>query len=74
MQPPALAVSRDRYDIESLRQQKPNGFTPTLLNAAATGGVKSITRTSLAPIRSRASDCARHFSTRPDVQFAASGG
>jgi hypothetical protein len=57
MQSPALAVSRDRYEIESLRQKKPNGFTPTPLNAAAGGGVKSSARTSLAPVELGAGDC-----------------
>jgi hypothetical protein len=37
---PALVVSRDRYDIESLMQKKPNGFKPALLNAAAARHVK----------------------------------
>jgi hypothetical protein len=37
----ALALSCDRCDIESLRQEKPNGFKPILLNAAGAGGVKA---------------------------------
>jgi hypothetical protein len=40
MQSPTLVVSRDRYDIESLMQKKPNGFKPALLNAAAARHVK----------------------------------
>jgi hypothetical protein len=40
MQFPTLIISRDPYDIESLKQKKPNGFKPALLNAAAAGGVK----------------------------------
>jgi hypothetical protein len=40
MQSPALVVSRDRYDSESLTQQEPNDFKPPLLNTAAAGGVK----------------------------------
>ena len=29
MESPTLAVRRDRYDLEALRQKKPNGFKPT---------------------------------------------
>jgi hypothetical protein len=58
MQSPVLVFSRDRYDIESLTQQEPNDFKPSLLNAAAASGVKSIVRTSLALIGSGAGDCA----------------
>ena len=35
MEAPTLVVSRDCYDIESLGQEKPNGFKPTLMNTAA---------------------------------------
>jgi hypothetical protein len=42
MQAQTLVVSRDRYDIESLRQQMPSGFKPALLNAAAARGVKQV--------------------------------
>ncbi len=51
MQSPTRVVCRDRYDIESLTQKKPNGFKPTLLNAATASVVKSIARLSSAPER-----------------------
>jgi hypothetical protein len=35
MQAPTLVVSRDRYDIQSLRQEKPNDFKPSLFNTTA---------------------------------------
>ena len=53
--PPALPKgfmdSRGRCDIEYLTQKKPNGFKPTLLNAAAASGLKSIASPWLAPER-----------------------
>ncbi len=51
MQSPAQVVSLNPTTSNLSRKKKPNGFKPTLLNAAAASGVKSIARTSLPPER-----------------------
>ena len=65
MQSPTLAVSRDRYDIESLTQKKPNGFKPTLLNAAAARSADSFVRANVCHVEgTRGHGCPRSACAR----------